>query len=361
MEELYAQARLVNPSILAVRPYSPGKSISALRQEFGLDEIIQLSCNENAAGPSPLAMKAVDAVIRNVHRYPDDEGPLKSALALKHGVAEGNIILGHGATDILEIIVRTFVCPNDEMVLAHPAFPWFHILGQLSGARNVVVPLREHCHDLEAMAKHCTAKTKLVLIANPNNPTGTFLPRAQIEAFVRALPSHVVAVLDEAYIEYAPPHQEFDFGTVAEAPVIVVRTFSKISGLAGLRIGYAVTSKKVADLMEKARQPFNTTAIAHAAALASLRDIEHIQKSRRMVAEGKVFLYREFDRLGLDYVATEANFIFVDFRREAKAVVDSLMQRGVLIRPVMESCARITIGSAEQNAALVSALQSALL
>ncbi len=360
MEELYAQARLVNPSILEVRPYSPGKPLSAIRREFGLDEVIQLSCNENAAGPSPLAMKAVDAVIREAHRYPDDEGPLKAALALKHGVADDNIVLGHGATDILEIIVRTFVCPDDEMVLAHPAFPWFHILGQLSGARNVVVPLREHRHDLEAMAQHCTARTKLVLIANPNNPTGTFLPRSEIEAFVRALPSHVVAVLDEAYIEYAPPHQEFDSRTDAEAPVIVVRTFSKISGLAGLRIGYAVTPKRVADLLEKARQPFNTTAIAHAAALASLQDFEHIEKSRHMVAAGKVFLYREFDRLGLAYVATEANFIYVDFRRDAKAVIHSLMQRGVLIRPVLETCARITIGSAPQNEALVSALQSAL-
>jgi histidinol-phosphate aminotransferase len=360
VEEFCAQARLANPSILEVRPYSPGKPLSAIRQEFGLEEIIQLSCNENAAGPSPLAMKAMDAALRDVHRYPDDEAPLKAALALKHGMPSDNFVLGHGATDILEIIVRTFVCPDDEIVVAQPAFPWFHILGQLSGARNVMVPLREHRHDLEAMAKRCGEKTKLILIANPNNPTGTFLPRAEVEAFVRALPSHVVVVLDEAYIEYASPHQAFDPKIETQASVIVVRTFSKMSGLAGLRIGYGITQRKVIDLMEKARQPFNTTAIAHAAALASLQDHDHIEKSRRLVADGKAFLYREFDRLGLDYVNTEANFIFVDFHRDAMAIFDSLMQRGILIRPVMESCARITIGSEPQNAALIRGLESVL-
>ncbi|HKY62332.1 MAG TPA: histidinol-phosphate transaminase [bacterium] len=350
----------MNPFVLAVRPYSPGMPLSAIRREFGLDEVIQLSCNENAAGPSPLAMKALDAAIFDIHRYPDDEGPLKLALAHRHGVPVNSVVLGHGATDILEIIVRTFINPGDQIVSAVPAFPWFHILGQLSGAENVLVPLREHRHDLEAMAAKVTEKTKLVMIANPNNPTGTLLPPAEIGRFIESLPENVLVVLDEAYIEYADPGQDFPLQPELHPSVIMVRTFSKMSGLAGLRIGYGVCHPKIVDLLEKVRQPFNTTALAHAAALASLQDTDHIEKSRSIVREGKVFLYREFERLGLDYVPTQTNFIFVDFHRPAAAITQALMKKGILIRPVPENAARITIGSAVQNARLVGALESNL-
>ncbi len=358
--EAHTHDYLANPAILPVFPYQPGKSSLAIQREFGLQEVVKLASNENAAGPSPLACKALEAALLQIHRYPDEGGEdLKQALALKHGVPSDSIILGHGATDILDIIVRSFVCPGDEIISAQPSFPWFSILGQLSGAKNVLVPLKDHRHDLHAMAECITPKTKLVFIANPNNPTGTFLKRNEIEAFLRSVPRHVVVVLDEAYIEYVGVEEPHAM-KFSQKPLIFVRTFSKISGLAGLRIGYAVADRGLIRLMEKARQPFNTTLMAHVAAIASLQDIHHIEKSRKIVNQGKTFFYQAFKRLRLDYVPTEANFIFVDFHRDVKPVFQQLMERGFIIRPALQTCARITIGLSRQNAGLLRALKEIL-
>lgn len=352
---------LANPAILPVRPYQPGKSVAALKREFGLPEVVKLASNENAAGPSPLALKAIEAVLRDIHCYPDDAGSeLKDALAAKYGLKRENVLLGHGATDILDIIARVFLCPNDEVISAHPSFPWFQILGQLYGAKNIVVPLRNHRHDLEAMLRAVTPLTKLMFVANPNNPTGTLHPSAEIDAFLEEVPEHVVVVLDEAYIEYAPPTENDPGHRISRKPVVTVRTFSKISGIAGLRIGYAVSDAEIVDLLEKARQPFNTTSLAHAGALASLKDREHVERSRWIVLQGKAFLYDEFSKMGVDFVPTEANFVFVDFRRDAEEIFNRLQEMGFIIRPVGKTCARITIGSAAQNAGLVSALKLAL-
>jgi len=360
VETPHQHDHLANPAILPVRPYQPGKSSLAIQREFGLQEVVKLASNENAAGPSPLGCKALEAVLHRIHLYPDDGGEdLKHALAQKHGAGAENIVLGHGATDILDIIVRAFVCPADEIISAHPGFPWFQILGQLSGAKNVVVPLRDHRHDLAAMAERITPRTKLVLIANPNNPTGTFLKKAEIESFLRSVPRHVVVVLDEAYVDYVTVESSNAL-KFSHKPLIFVRTFSKISGLAGLRIGYAVADKGLVNLLEKARQPFNTTALAHAAAKASLHDLHHLERSRKIVVQGKRFLYGAFKRLRLDYVPTEANFIFVDFHRDVKPVFQQLLERGFIIRPALETCARITIGLPRQNAGLVRALKEVL-
>lgn len=360
MEEKSSHHHLANPVILPINPYHPGKSISAVQKEFGLSEVVKLSSNENAAGPSPLAIKALEGVLFHIHRYPDDGGEdLKEALARKHDVPVDDIILGHGATDILEIIVRAFVCPGDEIISAHPGFPWFQILGHLSGARNVVVPLRDHKHDLEAMAEAITPQTKLIFIANPNNPTGTFLRWREIESFLREVPDQVVVVLDEAYIEYVTA-EESNGIKLSRKPTVTVRTFSKISGLAGLRIGYGIAHRSLIEILEKARQPYNTTNLAHAAAMASLGDFQHMEESRRLVNQGKTFFYEAFRRLKLDYVPTEANFIFVDFHREVKPIFEKLMGRGYIIRPSSESCARITIGSPAQNEGFVRALEEIL-
>lgn len=353
--------KMANPDVLPVRPYQPGKSVSAIKKEFGLKEVVKLASNENAAGPSLLALHAVEAALSEIHCYPDDAGiELKEALAEKHGVGPDGILLGHGATDILDIISRVFVCPGDEVISAHPSFPWFQILGQLRGAQNVVVPLSNHRHDLNAMLDRVTHRTKLIFIANPNNPTGTLLRAVEIESFLRSVPDDVVVVLDEAYIEYAAQEGANLLQRFPEKPVLTVRTFSKISGLAGLRIGYAIGGPEVVHLLEKARQPFNTTAIAHVAALASLQDREHIERSRWMALQGKKYLYEEFGKLGIDYVPTEANFIFVDFHRDAEEIFNALVARGFIIRPVLKTCARITIGSPAQNAGLVGALRLTL-
>ncbi|MGH9752181.1 MAG: histidinol-phosphate transaminase [Blastocatellia bacterium] len=352
---------LANPCILPITPYKPGKPISEVQKELGLDSIVKLASNENPAGPSPLALLAMKSILSGINFYPEDSGvELKRGLADKCGVSARNIILGHGATEVLEIIARAFVCPGDEVISAHPSFPWFQMLGQMSGAKNVIVPLREHTHDLKAMADSITPKTKLIFIANPNNPTGTIVGQDEIESFLKSVPDHVVVVLDEAYTEYVTGEQNDTIRYVWRKPVIIVRTFSKFSGLAGLRIGYAIAGRWIIELLEKVRAPFNTAAVSQVAALASLEDHEHREQTHRLVNDGKAFLYAQFKELGLDYVPSEANFIFVDFHADAEAIFTALLSRGFVIRPMLKTCARITIGTPEQNAGLVHALKAVI-
>ncbi|HKQ79908.1 MAG TPA: histidinol-phosphate transaminase [Blastocatellia bacterium] len=352
---------LANPCILPIHPYKPGKQIAEVKKELGLDSIIKLASNENPAGPSPLALLALESALRDINFYPEDGGiELKRGLADKCGISSNNIILGHGATEVLDIIVRTFVCPEDEVISAHPSFPWFQMLGQMSGAKNVIVPLREHTHDLKAMADSITPKTKLIFIANPNNPTGTIVGQDELEAFLKVVPSHVVVVLDEAYTEYVTGEQNDTIRYIWRKPVIIVRTFSKFSGLAGLRIGYAISGRWIIDLLEKVRAPFNTAIVSQAAALASLEDHDHRELTLRLVEEGKAFLYAQFEELGLDFVPSEANFIFVDFHTDAEPIFKSLLSHGFIIRQMLKTCARITIGTPEQNAGLVHALRAVI-
>ena len=353
--------RLANPCILPINPYKSGKPISEVQREFGLQSIVKLASNENPAGPSPIALLALKSVLSDINFYPEDSGiELKCGLADKFGVAANNIILGHGATEVLEIIVRAFVCPGDEVISAHPSFPWFQMLGQMSGAKNVIVPLKEHTHDLKAMADSITPETKLIFIANPNNPTGTKVGQDEIESFLKLVPDHVVVALDEAYIEYVTSEQIDTIKNIWRRPVIIVRTFSKFPGLAGLRIGYAIAGQRMVELLEKARAPFNTSVVSQAAALASLEDHEHRERTHCLVNDGKAFLYAQFKELGLYYAPSEANFIFVDFRADAEPIFNALLSRGFIIRPMLKTCARITIGTPEQNAGLIQALRAVL-
>jgi len=353
--------QLANPCILPISPYKPGKPIAEVEKELGLDGIVKLASNENPAGPSPLALLALEAALREINFYPEDGGiELKRGLADKYGISSDNIILGHGATEVLEIIVRAFVCPGDEAISAHPSFPWFQMLGQMSGAKNVIAPLREHTHDLKAMADSITPETKLIFIANPNNPTGTIVGQDEIESFLKSVPDHVVVVLDEAYTEYVTSEQSDTIKYIWRKPVIIVRTFSKFSGLAGLRIGYAIAGRRIIELLEKVRAPFNTAVVSQVAALASLEDHEHRERTHRLVKDGKAFLYAQFKELGLDYVPSEANFIFVDFHTDAEVIFNALLSRGFIIRPMLKTCARITIGTPEQNAGLVHALRAVI-
>jgi histidinol-phosphate aminotransferase len=352
---------LANPCILPINPYKSGKPISEVQREFGLQSIVKLASNENPAGPSPLALRALKSVLSDINFYPEDSGiELKCGLADKFGVAANNIILGHGATEVLEIIVRAFVCPGDEVISAHPSFPWFQMLGQMSGARNVIVPLRDHTHDLKAMADSITPETKLIFIANPNNPTGTKVGQDEIESFLQLVPDHVVVALDEAYIEYVTSEQFDTIKNIWRKPVIIVRTFSKFPGLAGLRIGYAIAGQRMVELLEKARAPFNTSVVSQAAALACLEDHEHRERTHRLVDDGKAYLYAQFKELGLYYAPSEANFIFVDFRADVEPIFNALLSRGFIIRPMLKTCARITIGTPEQNAGLIQALRAVL-
>jgi len=339
-----------------VNPYIPGKPISEVQREFGASDVVKLASNENPAGPSPHAIAAIRSLLTDLHLYPENGEDLRRALSERNGLPAGSVLLGHGATGILEVIARTFVCPGDEVVSAHPSFPWFQMLGQLSGAKNIVVPLRDHVHDLAAMSGRVTDRTKLVFIANPNNPTGTTVATEVLDAFVERLPDHVILVLDEAYIEYAEDAPD-SLDYLAHRHVIVVRTFSKIAGLAGLRIGYAMSRPEIIDLLERVQPPFSTTNLAQSAALASLGDERHRAASREAVRAGKKLLYAELSRLGLRFVPSQANFIFVDFATSVVPIAEALLRRGFIIRPMLDTCARITLGTLAQTAALVDALE----
>ena len=350
---------LVNPAILAVSPYLPGKPPSEVRRELGLSDVVKLASNENPAGPSPLALRAVQALLPETHLYPDRGDDLRRTLCERNGVPQGSVLLGHGATEVIDLIARAFVCPSDQVISAHPSFPWYRTVAQLASAEHVAIPLRDHTHDLDAMAERVTATTKLVFVGNPNNPTGTVVSARSLDDFVERLPDHVVLVLDEAYVEYVDePPRSLDY--LAHRHVIVVRTFSKIAGLAGLRIGYAIARPEIIELVERVQAPFTTTAFAQAAALASLDDDEHRAASRAVARTGRDVLYRELARLGLRFVPSQANFVLVDFATSAAAIADALLRRGLIIRPMLDTCARISVGTVTQIAQLVAALEDVL-
>ncbi|HKG23287.1 MAG TPA: histidinol-phosphate transaminase [Blastocatellia bacterium] len=341
-----------NPNIMGVIPHQPAKPDAGLAR---------LAFNENPAGPSPLSLEAVRQALSTLHRYPDSRGTeLKEALAHKHGVRSDNLILGQGASEVLELIARAFICPGDEVIFPDPTFPWYRLLGQLNAADNISVPLKNHTVDLTALAERVSHRTKLVFIANPNNPTGTVVERREIEQYLNRLPANVITVFDEAYIDYAVGKEVDSVKHIESKPVIVVRTFSKVMGLAGIRIGYGVASREIIEIVSKVRRPYNTCSLAQAAAVASLNDRSHMERTLKIVGEGKEFFYSQFKRLGLDYVPSEANFILVDVGRDGAEVSQALASRGFLIRPALQNCIRISIGTREQNASLINALEDLL-
>ncbi len=346
------------PHILSLTPYVPGKPIEEVERELGIRGSIKLASNENPIGPSPLALEAIRRELPNLHRYPEGSGiRLKEALARKHGVAPNQIVLGNGSNEVIELLARAFLVPGDDAVMGDPSFVVYSLVTQAVGARSAKVPLREGVHDLGAMAAAVTEKTRIVFVANPNNPTGTANGAREVESLMSALPADVVAAFDEAYAEYvARPDYPDTIRHVREGrPVIVFRTFSKIYGLAGVRIGYGVTTPEIADVLERVREPFNTNRLAQAAALAALFDEAHVEQSRRVNEDGKTYLSREFERMGVAFLPTEANFFYLPLGgRSAKDLSDALLLKGVIVRP-MGPAVRVTIGLPDENRRFVEA------
>ena len=345
--------------------YEPGKPIAEVARELGLKPagIIKLASNENPLGPSPKAVAAMRRALPAAHLYPDGGGfYLRQAIAKKLGVASENIILGTGSNEVIEFLFHTFVAPGDEIVVGDRAFVIYSIMARLFQARCVEVPFRGHTHDLPAMRAAITGKTKLVFIANPNNPTGTRVPNVALTNFIQSLPAHVICVLDEAYIEFLdnPP------ASVAYAMqhnVVLLRTFSKIVGLAGARIGYGVAQADCIALMQRVRQPFNVNAIAQAGALAALDDTGHIRKTKTLTRRGLVFLETEFRRRKLEFVPSCANFILVNVG-DGDKVFRELQQRGVIVRPMrgykMPAWIRVTVGLPSENRRFIRELSAVM-
>jgi histidinol-phosphate aminotransferase len=353
----------VSENIKSISPYVPGKPIEELERELGISGSIKLASNENPLGPSPKAVNAVRKALEGLNRYPDGSGfYLSQALAKSLGVDLNQVILGNGSNELIELAVRTFVQPGEEVVSADPSFVVYKMITQAAGGTNVIVPCKDMRHDLDAMAERITPRTRIVFIANPNNPTGTMNTKAEMDRFMAKVPDHVLVAVDEAYYEYVT-HADYpdslDYLRDGRN-VLSLRTFSKIYGLAGLRIGYGVTIAAVAELMNKVRQPFNTNSLAQIAALAALSDRKHVEKSVSVNNEGKQFLYREFERLGISYIPTETNFIMFETALEGRAIYERLLKTGVIIRPMGPKKLRVTIGLPEENKRFAAALEEAL-
>ncbi len=356
---------LANHFICDVPVYEPGKPIEEVARELKLNPatIIKLASNENPLGPSPKAVRAMRKALPAAHLYPDGGGfYLRQALAKKLGVKIENIILGAGSNEIIEFLFHTFVAPGDEIVVGDRAFVIYSIMAKMFQSRCVAVPFRNHTHDLPAMRAAITDKTKLVFIANPNNPTGTRVPNAALAKFIRSLPAHVLCVLDEAYIEFLDdPPDSIRFAM--QHNVVLLRTFSKIVGLAGLRIGYGIAQPSAIALMQRIRQPFNVNAIAQAGAHAALADTGHIRKTKTLTRRGLAFLETEFRRRKLEFVPSCANFSLVNVGN-GNQVFTALQQQGVIVRPMagykMPEWIRVTVGLPEENQRFIRKLVAVL-
>ena len=351
--------------VASIQPYVPGKPVEELERELGIKDSVKLASNENPLGPSPKALAALNAeMLETINRYPDGGSfYLRQALSEKLDVSEDSLIFGNGSNELLDIAVRTFMEPGEDAVMAWPSFVVYPMAVQAIGCNGIKVPLTEDFrHDLGAMADAITDKTRMVFIANPNNPTGTINTSDEFDAFMARVPGDVIVVVDEAYFEYATDENYADsMGHLRNGRnLLILRTFSKAYGLAGLRIGYGITGTNIASEMNKLREPFNTSSPAQAAALAALEDDEHIKNSVRANAAGKEYLYAELDTMGIKYVPTHANFIFMLPGVDAGELNNALLKRGVIIRPMGEKAVRVTIGTKEENVAFIKALSESM-
>jgi histidinol-phosphate aminotransferase len=352
--------------VRAISPYQPGKPITELAREMGLpvDKILKLASNENPLGMSPKAKKAVEAAIAGIERYPD-QFDLIAKVAACTGVGQNQVVLGNGSNDVLDLIARVFLAPGRSAVFSQHAFAVYPLATLATGAELICTPAKHYGHDLEAMRAAIRPNTRIVWIANPNNPTGNFLPYPEIRAFLEVVPREVVVVLDEAYNEYLPPAERVDTADwIKDFPnLVVTRTFSKIYGLAGLRVGYALASAEVADLMNRVRQPFNVNNLAIAAAVAALDDHLFVADSYELNRRGMAQIVAGLKRLGLEHIPSHGNF--VTFKAgDGAAVNQKLLQQGVIVRPIggygLPEWLRVTIGSEPENARFLDALEKAL-
>jgi len=360
---------LAVPGVQKLSPYVPGKPVDELARELNLDPagIVKLASNENPLGPSPKALEAIRAELAELTRYPDGNGfELKQKLAARCGVSPAQVTLGNGSNDILDLVARAWLAPGLNAVFSQYAFAVYPIATQAVGAQGKVVPAKDHGHDLEAMLAAIDANTRVVFVANPNNPTGTWFGPAALESFLARVPQNVLVVLDEAYIEYAEGDELPDgLDYLARYPnLLVSRTFSKAYGLASLRVGYALSSPQVADVLNRVRAPFNVNSLALAAACAALDDADYLAASRHTNDAGMAQLEAGFRHLGLSWIPSKGNFIAVDFGRDAAPINQALLQAGVIVRPVagygMPTFLRVSIGTEPENARFLEALEQIL-
>jgi histidinol-phosphate aminotransferase len=355
---------LPRDALTSLRPYAPGKPIEEVQREFGLERIVKLASNENPLGCSPLAKKAIAAEMEQTALYPEATAPaLAERLAKRHGLEKGNLFLGNGSDEIIHLLTRGYVRPGDEAVMADVTFPRYETNTRIEGGVPVKVPLKDGVHDLDAMLGAMTPKTRMMFVCNPNNPTGTIVGKASFHSFIRSVPEHVLLVIDEAYAEYVtdPDYLE-TIGFVAERPnLVVLRTFSKIYGLAGLRIGYAAMHPSIARELAKVKDAFNTNRLAQAAALASLEDPDFVTACARYNRDCKAIAEAELHRLGLETFPSQANFLMIKLPVSGELAFRALLEQGVIVRSGealgLANSIRVTIGTEHENELFLQSLR----
>jgi len=344
-------------SIDQITPYKPGKPIEEVKRELGLDSVIKLASNENPMEPSPRVIEAITQAAKCVNRYPDGGCfYLRQALSEYLSVPGENLVFGNGSDELILMALRAFIEPGDEVVVADPTFLIYHIASMIKGANVKTVPLKGYKYDLDSMLKAVNKKTKIVFIANPDNPTGSYVTHDELDKFKDAIPPDVLVFLDEAYYEFAAGDdypETLELAQGQQKSFIVARTFSKAFCLAGLRVGYGVTRSDIAEVLNKVREPFNVNSLAQVAAIAALEDKAHLEKSVDLVREEKERFYELFKSLGLEYVPSRTNFILVNTKRDSQKVFDFLMKKGVIIREMsawgLKGFIRVNIGLREEN------------
>jgi histidinol-phosphate aminotransferase len=349
--------------IRSLIPYEPGKPIEEVEREYGIARSVKLASNENPLGPSPKALAAIRAKLDQLHLYPDgDCFYLKNRLAKKLAVAPENLIFGNGSNEIIELAARTFLRPGDEAVMAEQAFVVYQLIVQAVGGKSKQVPLRNFTHDLNAIAEAVSPQTRMVFLANPNNPTGTIFRRDEWDRFLDKVSAEVLLIVDEAYFEYvqdAGYPDSLKYHAEGRA-ILTLRTFSKLYGLAGLRIGYGVAPKELISIMQRVRQPFNVNAAAQWAALAALDDVDHVRRSLEVNRQGLEYLQSEFAKLGLAHVPSHGNFILVRVGK-GQEIFQQLLTQGVIVRPMgaykFPEYVRVTVGTMEENRKFIDALE----
>jgi histidinol-phosphate aminotransferase len=354
--------------IQAIAPYVPGKPVEALEREYGISDSIKLASNENPLGPSPKALAAIQNGLATLHRYPDGAGHLLTRkIADANGIMPANVVIGNGSDEIIALLVRALIRPGDRVIVPQPSFLMYAIIASAAGAEVVAVPLKARAMDLDAMADRVNADTRLVFICNPNNPTGSVITQSAFEHFMARLPNDVIVVVDEAYIEFARNPDGLKTGQPNDVnrPLVTLRTFSKAYGLAGLRVGYGIMPACLAEILNRVRPPFNVNTLAQVAAAAALDDHAFVQQTIDLVHRGLDDLYDAFDRLGLAYFKTEANFLLIDVGQPADIVFENMLRHGVIVRSMraygFPTHIRINAGLEAENQRFLRALETVLL
>ncbi|MEE9500313.1 MAG: histidinol-phosphate transaminase [Candidatus Omnitrophota bacterium] len=359
--------KLARKEILKVKPYTPGKPIEEVKRELGLKEVIKLASNENALPPAPAALRAAKRALLTVNRYPDGGCfYLKKALARRLAVRPENIIVGNGSDEIIILALRAFLKRGEEVVIAKPTFLIYELASRIAGAKIKFAPLKDFRYDIPGMARLISGKTKLIFIANPDNPTGTYVTKKEIDFLVSSAPTHTILYFDEAYFEFAKNRRDFPntMKYIKNKNIIITRSFSKIYSLAGLRIGYGIAKREIIDCLNRVREPFNVNSVAQAAAHVSLNDKSYIERTIKFVEKAKSFLYKELDSLGLKYIPSVTNFVLINTGKDSKKVYRKLLKRGVIVREMspwkLTSFIRVTVGTMRENRKFIKALKDIL-